>query len=144
MWNLPPGSGGPRRCGCAGLAAHGTIAPGRGIDELTTATVNRVRGFGRLREVGGEWNAGEFGLPLSPFDDLVGGDLAANLAIVDALLAGRGPAGLVDTIALNAAVALWIVGKTASVREGVPLARELLVGGAVKNKIAATREFYRA
>ena len=71
-------------------------------------------------------------------------DLAANLAIVEALLAGRGPAGLTDTIALNSAVALWITGKTASVREGVPLARELLLGGAVKSKIAATREFYRS
>src|SRR6185369_10971765 len=35
----------------AGLAAHGVIAPGRGIDELTTATMNRVRGFGRMRDV---------------------------------------------------------------------------------------------
>ncbi len=126
----------------AGLAAHGVIAADRGIDELTTATVNRVRGFGRLRDVRGEWRAGDFGLPESPFEHLVGGDLAANLAIVDALLAGRGPAGLVDTIALNAAVAMWITGKTTSVRDGVALARDLLVGGAVKTKIAATREFY--
>jgi anthranilate phosphoribosyltransferase len=36
------------------------------------------------------------------------------------------------------------VEKTASVKEGVPLARDLLLGGAVKNKIAATQEFYRA
>lgn len=128
----------------AGLAVHGVIAPGRGIDELTTATVNHVHGFGRLREVAGEWRPADFGLAAAPFDELVGGDLAANVAIVEALLAGRGPTGLVDTIALNAAVAMWIVGKTASVREGVPVARELLIGGAVKNKIAATREFYRA
>jgi len=128
----------------AGVAAHGVIAPDRGIDELTTATVNRVRGFGRLNHISGEWRAGEFGLPVSPFDDLLGGDLAANLAIVEALLAGRAPTGLVDTIALNASVAMWIVGKTSSAREGVPLARELLLGGAVKDKIAATREFYRS
>ena len=88
--------------------------------------------------------AGFFGLAVSPFTDLVGGDLAANLAIVDAVLAGCGPAGLVDTIVLNAAVGLWIVGRTPSVREGLPIAREALLGGAVKNKIAATREFYRS
>jgi anthranilate phosphoribosyltransferase len=127
----------------AGLAVHGVIAPGRGIDELTTATVNRVRGFGRLRDVSGEWRAADFGLAPAPFADLLGGNLATNLAIVEALLAGHGPAGLVDTIALNAAVAMWIVGQTASVHEGVPVARELLLGGAVRNKIAATREFYR-
>jgi anthranilate phosphoribosyltransferase len=128
----------------AGLAAHGVIAPGRGIDELTTATANRVRGFGRLREIDRVWRAEDFGLAPARFDDLLGGDLAANLAIVDALLDGRGPAGLVDTIVLNAAVAMWIVGKTADVREGLAPARELLLGGAVKKKIAATREFYRS
>jgi anthranilate phosphoribosyltransferase len=128
----------------AGLAAHGVLGPERGIDEITTATPNRVRGFGRLRDLDAEWNAGDFGLPASPFRDLVGGDLATNLAIVDALLEGRGPAGLVDTIALNAAVAMWVVGRAGTVREGIAPARELLLGGAVKQKIAATREFYRA
>jgi anthranilate phosphoribosyltransferase len=128
----------------AGLAAHGIIGPGRGIDELTTATVNRVRGFGRLSSLDTQWRAEDFGLPVSPFDDLRGGDLAANLAIVEAILAGRAPAGLVDTIVLNAAVALWITGRTAGVSDGLALAREQLLGGAVRRKIAATREFYRS
>ena len=126
----------------AGLAAHGVLSPERGIDELTTATPNRVQGVGRLREISGEWNAADFGLPVAPFPELQGGDLAANLALTEALLAGRGPTGLVDTIALNAAVAMWIVGKTSSVREGLAIAREQLLGGAVERKIAATREFY--
>ena len=76
-----------------GLTAHGVIAPGKGIDELTTATLNEVQGTGRLAGVSGQWRAADFGLRESPFTDLVGGDLAANLAIVDAILAGRGPAG---------------------------------------------------
>jgi anthranilate phosphoribosyltransferase len=128
----------------AGLAAHGIIAPDRGIDELTTATQNRVRGFGRLAGLDARWGAEDFGLPVSPFSDLAGGDLAGNLALVDAILAGRGPTGLVDTIVLNAAVALWITGKTADVRDGLGLAREHLLGGGVQRKIAATREFYRS
>ena len=126
----------------AGLAVHGVIDATRGIDELTTATTNHVRGFGRMRAISAEWLATEFGLTMSPFTELQGGDLATNLAITDALLAGRGPKGLVDTIALNAAVAMWVVGKTATVAEGIEPARELLVGGAVAKKIEATREFY--
>ncbi len=128
----------------AGLAVHGVIDAQRGIDELTTATTNRVRGFGARRDVVAEWGPEEFGLPRSPFADLAGGDLTANLATIDAVLAGRGAAGLVDTIVLNAAVAMWIVGATASIRDGLAPARELLLGGAVKAKIAATREFYRS
>jgi anthranilate phosphoribosyltransferase len=128
----------------AGLAAHGVIAADRGIDELTTATINRVKGFGRLGNIDGEWRAADFGLPESPFAELLGGDCPTNIAIGEALLAGRGSPGLVNTVALNAAVAMWIVGKVATVREGIGPARELLLGGAVKNKIAATREFYRS
>jgi anthranilate phosphoribosyltransferase len=130
--------------GCtAGLAAHGVLGPDRGIDELTTATPNRVRGAGRLRDLDATWRAEDFGLSAGPFADLQGGDLTANLALTEALLAGRGPAGLADTIALNAAVGLWLVGKTSSVREGIPIARPLLLDGAVAAKIAATKEFYR-
>lgn len=128
----------------AGLAVHGVIEPGKGIDELTTATVNRVRGFGRLAGIDGEWRAEDFGLTSSPFSDLLGGGVAENVAIVEAVLAGRGPKGLVDTIVLNAAVGLWATGKTESVRSGLEPARDLLLGGAVARKIAATREFYRS
>ena len=126
----------------AGLVVHGVLAADRGIDELTTATRNRVRGAGRLRELDAEWGAEDFGLTPAPFAELQGGDLAANLALTTALLAGRGPAGLVDTIVLNAATGLWICGRVASVRAGLAPARELLLGGAVARKIAATREFY--
>ncbi|MEN9661513.1 MAG: anthranilate phosphoribosyltransferase [Verrucomicrobiota bacterium] len=126
----------------AGLAAHGIIAAGRGIDELTTATVNQVRGSGRLAAIDGQWKAEDFGLTAAPFEDLLGGDLETNLAIVEAILAGRGPAGLVDTIVLNAATGLWITGRVPTVRDGLGLAREKLLGGAVRAKIAATREFF--
>jgi anthranilate phosphoribosyltransferase len=47
-----------------------------------------------------------------------------------------------DTIALNAAIGMWIVGARSTVREGVEEARELILGGAVAKKIAATKEFY--
>ncbi|MDB6164959.1 MAG: trpD [Lacunisphaera sp.] len=127
----------------SGVVGHGVIDADRGIDELTSATVNHVRGVGQLRELDTKWWAEDFELPAGDFAGLKGGDLAANLAIVDAILAGRGPAVLVDTIVLNAAVAMFITGRTADISEGVKPARELLLGGAVRKKIAATREFYR-
>jgi anthranilate phosphoribosyltransferase len=128
----------------SGLAVHGVLGPAQGIDELTTAGVNQVQGAGRLKGVVATWRAEDFGLKPAPFSDLKGGDLDANLALVESLLAGRGPAGLVDTIALNSAVALWMTGRTASVGDGIAQARELLSGGAVRRKIEATREFFRS
>jgi anthranilate phosphoribosyltransferase len=128
----------------SGLAVHGVIADDRGIDELTTATRNRVRGLGRLRAHDGVWTAADFDLPAAPFTDLLGGDVAANLALTDAILDGRAPAGLADTIVLNAAVGLWICGRVPDVRSGLVPARELLLGGAVRARIAATKEFFRS
>ena len=126
----------------AGLAVHGVLGDDRGIDELTTTGVNQVRGAGRLRKLAADWRAEDFGLETAPFSDIRGGDLAFNLALVEAILAGRAPRGLVDTIALNSAVGLWMTGRTGGVKEGIGQARELLLGGAVRRKMAATREFY--
>ncbi len=126
----------------AGLVGHGVIAEGKGIDEVTTATANHVHGVGRFRETRGVWGAETFGLPTSDFSDLKGGDIIANLAIVKALLAGRAPVGLVDTIVLNAAAGLYVTGRTTGIREGLGIARDLLLGGAVASKIRATKEFY--
>ncbi len=111
---------------------------------MTTATVNRVQGIGRLREIASEWRAEDFGLPTSAvLRNCREATLPPILASDRGVACGRGPAGLVDTIALNAAVAMWICGRAASVREGIGEARELMLGGAVRRKIAATREFYR-
>ncbi|HKB57267.1 MAG TPA: anthranilate phosphoribosyltransferase [Lacunisphaera sp.] len=128
----------------SGLVGHGVIGPKQGIDEITTATVNHVQGVGRLRELRAVWRAADLGLHSAPFDVLKGGDVATNVAIVEAILAGRGPAGLVDTIVLNAAVALHVLGRVDNLRAGLAPARELLLGGAVQAKIAATKEFYRS
>ncbi|HEX2101069.1 MAG TPA: anthranilate phosphoribosyltransferase, partial [Candidatus Synoicihabitans sp.] len=128
----------------AGIVGHGIITTDTGIDEITTATSNRVRGVGRLREIDATWQGAEFGLEPASFNDLRGGDLPHNLGVVDAVLSGRGPRGLVDTIALNAAVALWVMGRAVTIVDAVESARETLVGGAVRAKIAATREFFAA
>src|SRR5882724_835501 len=99
----------------AGLAAHGILGVNRGIDELTTCTPNRVRGIGRFRAIDGLWTAEDYGFTTTPFAHLLGGDLTENLAITEAILDHRGPAGLVDTIVFNTATALWLRGKTSSV-----------------------------
>jgi anthranilate phosphoribosyltransferase len=124
------------------LAVHGVISPGKGIDELTSATRNIVRGAGRLRSVREEWTAAAFGMTPSPFGDIVGGDVAANVATANALAAGGGPRGLADTIALNSAAALWVAGARPDVRHSIGEARDILQGGAVKRKISETRDFF--
>jgi len=83
------------------------------------------------------------GLERAPFEDLAGGDAAANTGILHRLLAGSAPRGLVDTIALNAAAALMVAGRYRSLGEAIPEARELLLGGAVREWLARAQEFFR-
>lgn len=128
----------------AGVAGHGALGPGHGVDEITTATPNHVRGVGRLRHLDATWRAEDLGLTPAPFDHLRGGDLPCNQELVDAILEGRAPQGLIDTVVLNAAIAMWIMGRVMSITDGIAPARELLLGGAVRAKIAATREFFFA
>ena len=128
----------------AALCVHGVIAEGRGIDELTSATTNLVRGVGRLRSLDAEWTPESLGLARPPFSELLGGDGAANLATANALAAGGGPKGLADTIALNAAAALWTSGSRPDLRAAIGESRELLLGGALRRKMDQTRDYFAA
>ena len=128
----------------SGIVAHCKLADGRGIDELSVAGINKVRGFGGLREIFEDWAPADLGLSGSSVDELLGGDIQENLGILDSLLAGRAPRGLEDTVTLNVAAALMVVGRSASIRDGLSEARDTLLGGATKEKIAQTREFYQS
>jgi anthranilate phosphoribosyltransferase len=129
----------------AGMVVHGTPEPGRALDELSCAGSNRIAGFGRLSGQTGAISAAEAGLPTCEFSDLAGGDIDANLEILKALLSGAPgavPAGLRNTVLLNAGAAFWAVGKSAGLREGVALADQALLGGTVADWLARAQGFY--
>ncbi len=126
----------------SGMVAHTELADGRGMDELSVVGKNRVRGFGSLSAIDDCWTAERFALESADVSDLLGGELEDNLRILDALLDGKAPRGLEDTISLNIAAALMIVGKCASIEEGVVIARDVILGGGLKSKLADTKDFY--
>jgi len=127
----------------AAIAIHGREpVTGRGLDEWTTATENVFAGAGRLRSSLARLEPSATGLPAGRLDELKGGGAPENLAIFEALLDGRAPATITDTVALNAGAALWVVGRAPDIREGVTLAQELLRTGAVKRHVAVVRKFW--
>ncbi|MDQ8201973.1 anthranilate phosphoribosyltransferase [Pelagicoccus sp. SDUM812003] len=126
----------------SGLVAHCVLDDGRGLDELSVVGVNRVKGFGLLSEMSADWDAASLGLDPAPLDDLIGGEIEENLRILDALLDGKAPKGLEDTVALNVASAFYAIGRYPSIPAGVPEARDLIVGGGVRKKLQQTKEFY--
>ena len=64
--------------------------------------------------------------------------VAANLALTDAILDGKAPAGLADTIVLNTAVGLWICGRVPEVRTGRPAKRWANVSNCARSATSAS------
>ena len=81
----------------------------------------------------------DFGLVSAPLAALAGGDLAANRAILEAVLQGRGSEPQCHVVALNAALVLWACGRSASVAEAVPMALEAMASAAAWQRLELLR-----
>ncbi len=128
----------------SGLLVHCSLDEQRGLDELSVAGQNRIAGAGRLRSRRGVLDLEETGLPAGEIGSLAGGDVNRNLEILEQLLNGAAPAALVDSVALNAGAAFWIVGKVNTLESGVREARALLESGAVHTWLGRVKSFYAA
>lgn len=80
------------------------------------------------------------GLTAAPLESLVGGDVAANRTILEAVLQGHGTPAQSDVVALNAALVLWAAGRADSVAEAVPLAQAAMASGAAWQRLVALRD----
>ena len=108
---------------------------GDGTDEISIALPTKVSALegGTVRdfEIGPE----DAGLPVHPFEAILGGTPAENAASFRALLDGAQGAYR-DAVLLNAAAALMVADRAASLKEGVEIARTSLDSGAAKAKVA--------
>ncbi|MFN4170824.1 MAG: anthranilate phosphoribosyltransferase [Pseudorhodobacter sp.] len=107
-----------------------------GTDEITIAGITKVAALdqGTVREF--EMHPEEAGLPVHPFEAILGGTPAENARAFRALLDGA-PGAYRDAVLLNSAAALVVAGRTTDLREGVAMARSSIDSGAAKAKVAA-------
>lgn len=112
------------------------------VDEWTTAGENHAVGIGDLAEA--RWVETLTSLGLRPAEPaaLRGGTPEENVALLHAMTEGNGPTALIESICLNAGVALELAEHVDSLRDGVALARETLQGGRLKEWLAGLRDFY--
>jgi anthranilate phosphoribosyltransferase len=107
-----------------------------GLDEISPSSPTRAwfveGGQVREREIG----PADFGLPAHPLQSVLGGDGAANAATMLALLDGQDGA-VMDFVLMNAAAALYVAGRTTTLAEGVPIAREALTSGQARRVLDA-------
>ena len=107
-----------------------------GTDELSIAGVSWVAALedGKVTEF--EVNPEDAGLPVHPFEDILGGTPEENGAAFRALLEGEKSAYR-DAVLLNAAAALLVAGKVDNLMDGAKLAAQSIDSGAAKEKIEA-------
>ncbi|WP_209424647.1 anthranilate phosphoribosyltransferase [Pararhodobacter sp. SW119] len=108
-----------------------------GTDELSIAGGSKVVALedGVIREFTLHPEAA--GLPIHPFEELLGGEAADNAAELRAVLTGGGRPAYRDAVLLNAAAALVVAERVANLIEGVALAREVIGTGAAMAKVEA-------
>jgi anthranilate phosphoribosyltransferase len=107
-----------------------------GTDEISICGPSRVVALkdGNITEM--QVHPEDAGLPVHPFENIIGGTAAENVARLRALLDGA-PGAYRDAVLLNAAAALVVVGKAADLKEGAALARDSIDSGAARAKVAA-------
>ncbi|OUS20917.1 anthranilate phosphoribosyltransferase [Rhodobacterales bacterium 59_46_T64] len=106
-----------------------------GTDELAISGISWVAALeadGTIREV--EVHPEDFGLPVHPFEDIIGGTPEENGKAFAGLLAGEQSAYR-DAVLLNAAAALTVQGAARDIKEGVAMAAQSIDSGAARAKI---------
>jgi len=119
-----------------GSEAAWLVHGGDGTDELSIAAPSQVVALenGALREF--TLHPDDAGLPLHPFEDLLGGEATENARELRAVLAGAGRPAYRDAVLLNAAAALLVAGRVSALKDGVTLARAAIASGAAADKVA--------
>ncbi|MDB2577487.1 anthranilate phosphoribosyltransferase [Tateyamaria sp.] len=110
-----------------------------GTDELTITGVSWVSALDQGTVSDFELHPEEAGLPVHPFEAIVGGSPEDNARAFRALLDGELSAYR-DAVLLNAAAALKVAGQVDTLQDGVAAAQESIDSGAAKAKIAAVAQ----
>jgi anthranilate phosphoribosyltransferase len=83
----------------------------------------------------------DYGLDLCGATDLAGGDAASNARALKAVLTGADQGAHRDALLLGTALALEVVGRVATPRDGVALARQAIDSGAARRTLDALAAF---
>ena len=107
-----------------------------GTDELTITGVSWVSALENGQVTDFEINPEDAGLPIHPFEDIIGGTPKENARDFNALLDGVQNAYR-DAVLLNSAAALVVADVATDLKQGVEMARTSIDSGAARDKITA-------
>jgi anthranilate phosphoribosyltransferase len=114
---------------------HGETGDGRGMDELSTMSVNHLTILHGEEITHSKLDPQSFGFAKPQLADLVGGSAPENAVILEQVLEGaiKGPRR--DLAVFNAAAGFVVAGKANGIVEGKALAEDILNRGAAHRKL---------
>ncbi len=107
-----------------------------GTDEISIAGVSWIAKLENGAVSDGEIHPEDAGLPVHPFEAIIGGSPQQNAAALRALLDGEQGAYR-DAVLLNTAAALVVADKVTDLKSGAKMAADSIDSGAAKRKCAA-------
>ncbi|MCD7781014.1 MAG: anthranilate phosphoribosyltransferase [Candidatus Gastranaerophilales bacterium] len=113
------------------LVVHGDD----GLDEasVTSSTMISEARNGRINNY--KINPEDFGMKKCKLCDIQGGDAKDNARIIKDIFSGKDNGAKKDIVVLNSALAFYTFKKTASIKEGIFLAENLIKSGMVLDKL---------
>lgn len=120
-----------------GVKSGMVVCGGDGLDEITMTTFTdacEIRD-GKLYDL--TINPEDYGFTLCAPEELVGGSPEENKKIAENILSGKEKGAKRDVVLLNSGVCMYIAGRTATIAEGIELARALLAEGKAQKQLEA-------
>ncbi|MDD1674412.1 MAG: anthranilate phosphoribosyltransferase [Methanomicrobiales archaeon] len=114
------------------------VVHGSGLDEITTTGDTFVAELDQGKIQTRSINPEQFGFVRARLDDLTGGDIPQNAALLRSVLAGNtGPRR--DIVLLNAGAVIYLSGFARSIEEGIEMGRTSIDSGAAMQKLETLR-----
>ena len=115
-----------------------------GLDEVTTTTSTKISELTASGEIKTYlFNPEELGLKRCPPLELIGGEVAENVKIAEAILKGeKGPRR--DIVLINAAFGMVAAGKAKDLREGIKLSSASIDSGEAREKLSRLKAITNA
>jgi anthranilate phosphoribosyltransferase len=114
-----------------------------GLDEATLSGPSELRVLQDGQVQREQLDPRALGLAPASLEELRGGDVAANRAILEAVLQGRGTRAQTDVVALNAALVLVAAGLADSIPTALSRTQEVLAAGQGWERVEALRSALR-
>lgn len=118
-------------------AERAMVVHGGGLDEITTTGPTQVAelSYGNIREYA--ITPGEFGIPVSSREALMGSTPPENAAIIRGVLEGKVEGAMYDVVVMNAGAAIYLGKEANDLKEGISRAQTSISTGAALGRLDA-------